>query len=176
MQHILRVPVSDFDAFNDCFIDAMTPQRFIREEVLIAWGMEAKRSLTEKSITYNHVTLDGRLEQKQLPLEKIDLSRYMLGSDPKYGNDKKSAIDVKVGELLWERLDTYSQIIMLRLEKFHESQDAYWDHTKSTERPRDPPPTCIEELLASNLAYRIQEKIMEREKKLLDDESKAIKD
>ena len=189
-------------AIEDCFIDGISVQRFLREGLLTRLGIEGKNVIEQEQVSFQETQDNGKAEPKPYSLKDVNLADHMMPSNPSYLIDGLAATDnhpltIALGERLYDRLETYTQIIHLRHELFGKSFDAFLDN-QLIKYPKENPdnkkglediteqvkkqkemrlksvPTSFEQALYPMVFAELQKKLDERESGIITKENEEI--
>ena len=199
----ISMSVGTKTAIEDCFIDGdMNVVRFLREGLLTRLGIESKNSIEQGQIQFQEIQKDGKQEAKPYSLKGVNLEEHRLTSDSSYRPnglkaEDNSPIEVPIGFRLYDRLETYAQIIHLRHELFGVGFDKFFDEQLEKfkiEKPKDAKgikdtekqvekqkharlesiPRSLEEALYPMIFAEIQKKIDEKELEFIQQENKEL--
>ena len=193
MVHTIKIPLPEQKKieFEDCFIENIKASQWIRESVLVDLGIEGKRSIQDQKIYFNKLDEFGVPAQDEIDIKDTDLVPYLMASNPDWvptdiKREDAQSLEVKIGDMLWERLNTYAEVVSIRLEHFEKHQDAFWEQEllrnsaskviiADARKKRDEGrATCLEAIIYVSALQKINEKLVENEKKILAKENEEI--
>jgi len=152
-------------ALEDCFMD--TPNTDARKFIFDTLKMachDAKKSLRNKTTLVNQRNEFGQIQQQEISLKDIDLSKYELDSNPKWlpkglePSDSKP-IELKLGDNTMQYLKAFGQIILIRHEKFNQAEEDFYKTAKARLIAAKTPDTQMEMWEKQQVTMREQRKL-----------------